>query len=125
MVGSDSGRIDLEWEGPEDDGGASLTGYYVYYKLSSDVSFTQSSLISPTQLTYSLLALTSDQPYSLKLTAANIKGESIPSPLLYQYSSAVPSSLTAPVIIPSTRTSTSLSVEWAVPGVSTTSMLGY
>lgn len=59
------------------------------------------------------------------MTASNIAGESSFSPVIYQYASAVASSLSTPSVLIGSRTDSSLVVSWSVPGSSTTTVLGY
>ena len=104
-VTSASGTITVEWEAPQYDGGSPLLGYYIYYKISSVSTWTQTSLISPSASLVSVLgSLTADSQYAMRITAANIKGESIPSGIIYQYASQVPTGVAAPSILVSSRT---------------------
>ena len=72
-----------------------------------------------------MTALTADTEHAIRITAENIKGESIPSGLIYQYAAAVPATLSAPTLISSSRTDFSLVVQWTAPGTSTTTVIGY
>ena len=69
--------------------------------------------------------LTADSLYALKITAENIKGESVASGILYQYAGEVPTGLATPTITSGTRTEYSVEVQWTVPTTSTTTVLGY
>lgn len=121
---SASGTIDLSWEASQYDGGSPILGYYVEYRLSTLTVFTKTSLISATDFATQLTALTADAEYAIRITAENIKGESIPSGLIYQYAAAVPATLSAPTLTSSTRTDFSLVVQWTAPGTSTTTVIG-
>ena len=110
ITGSSSGIIDVAWQAPQYDGGSPLTGYYLYYKLTTAATFTQSALINATEFTFQLTGLTADTEYAVRITAANIKGESVPSGILYQYASAVPATLAAPTIVLNSRTDYSIGI---------------
>ncbi len=69
--------------------------------------------------------MTADAEYAIRITAENIKGESVPSGLIYQYAGAVPATLSAPTLITSSRTDYSVDIQWTVPGTSTTTVIGY
>ena len=122
IVTSGSGSIDLSWDSPQYDGGSRILGYYVYYKLSSASSFTQSALV--TSLSHSLTGLTADSEYNLKLTASNSQGESDFTEVLTQFAAAVPTSLAAPTVVSGSRSATSIGIQWTQPTSSTT-VLGY
>lgn len=77
-----SGSAVVIWDAPLYDGGSPLTGYYAYHKLTTDSSFTRSSLIAFGTTTYTF-TLTADQEYIFKVTAANSEGESSDSDLIY------------------------------------------
>mmetsp|Transcript_30249 Transcript_30249/g.29573 ORF Transcript_30249/g.29573 Transcript_30249/m.29573 type:complete len:99 (+) Transcript_30249:252-548(+) len=98
----------MEWKAPSSDGGSTLLGYYIYYQELPAGPLTQSALI--TTEFGSLGALTADANHLLKVVAENSVGEGDFSPVIYQYSAAVPSSLTAPTVDQTTRTSSSLNV---------------
>jgi len=117
--------IDIEWDAPSRDGGSSLTGYYAYYKLSGAGSWTQSALISKAVNTFQLTSLTANSLYLIKMVAVNSVGEGDDSDIVNQYSASVPTSLTAPTVVASSRTSSSMGLQWAAPGSSTVDILGY
>lgn len=80
---SGSGTIDISWSSPAYDGGASLTGYYAYHRLSSASSWAKSSLIDYADSAYTFSALTANAQYVVKLTAANSEGESDDTDAIY------------------------------------------
>lgn len=128
FVSSDAGSIEFKWQAPKYDGGATLTGYYIYYKktLSGlNTAFTKGDFIPASLLTYILTGLDADVEYVVYLRAANVKGESVRTGVIYQYAGAVPSGLSAPVLDVSSRTDKSVSVTWITPTTSTTTVLGY
>lgn len=91
ITNSGLGSVDLAWTQPQYDGGSPLSGYYVYYqKTGIDTTWTKSSLLSFALFEYQVTSLTANTQYSFKMTAANIKGESIQSGIKYQYAAAVP-----------------------------------
>lgn len=105
---SGSGTISIAWDPSEFDGGSSLYGYYAYYKLTSASSYTKSTLILPNENTFIITGLTSNSNYQLYMAAANIKGESVITAVLYQVAGSVATGLTAPSIVDSTRTDYSI-----------------
>lgn len=128
FVNSDAGSIEFKWKEPMYDGGATLKGYYIYYKktLSGlNSPFIKGDFIPASELTYILNGLDADQEYVTYLRAYNIKGESIRTGVIYQYAGAVPSGLGSPVLDVSSRTESSVSVTWSAPTTSTTTILGY
>lgn len=58
------------------DGGAPLTGYYIYYLITGTSVWSKTPLISYETFEYTLNNLTPNNPYSIKIDSANIKGES-------------------------------------------------
>jgi hypothetical protein len=122
---SQSGSISLAWDSPLYDGGAALTGYYIYYKVASDTSWSKTTLVTADLHQETVGSLTPDTQYSLKIVAVNEKGESVQSGIMYQYASAVPTLSQEPVIVGGSRTETSLMVNMAIPDSSTTTVLGY
>lgn len=122
---SASSSISLEWLPPRDDGGASLTGFFIYYKVAGAVIWDKSNLIASDLFHYQLIGLTADTNYAIKMVAVNVKGESEFTPIIYQYASAVPQALQQPQLVAGTRTTTSVQLQMYVPGVSSTDVLGY
>jgi hypothetical protein len=128
FVSSDSGSIEAKWIEPLYDGGATLTGYNMYLKKVLDglnTPFTQGSFIPSSELTTIVTGLDANFEYVLYIRAVNIKGESIRSGVIYHYAGPVPSLISSPVLIVSSRTDTSVTVQWSPPGQSTTTVLGY
>jgi hypothetical protein len=116
----------MSWLAPSDDGGAPLTGYYIYYhKTATSESWSKTTLIAKELNSYTLTGLVDLTQYSFKVTAANQKGESAKSGIRYQYASPVASDLDLPSIVAGTRSITSVSIEMMEPGLSTTTVLGY
>ena len=72
-----------------------------------------------------MTGLDADVEYVVYLRAANVKGESVRTGVIYQYAGAVPSGIGAPVLDVSSRTDKSVSVTWSAPTTSTTTVLGY
>jgi titin len=78
ITSSDLGSVYLAWSPPLYDGGSPLSGYYVYYqKTGIETTWTKTSLLSFALFEYQVTSLTTNSQYSFKITAANIKGESI------------------------------------------------
>lgn len=124
VTASAAGTIDVAWTAPAYDGGSPLTGYYGYHKLSSAGTFTQSALIDPDTTTYQFTGV-GDSEYVVKVVAVNSEDESDPTDSIYQFASAVPITLGVPTVDDSTRTSTSMKIEWTAPGTSTLDIIGY
>lgn len=61
VTGSDTSSVSLSWEPPRYDGGAALTGYYIYYKIyGSLASWSKTSLISTESFADTISTLTAD-----------------------------------------------------------------
>ena len=60
-----------------------MTGFYVYYKITGTTSYSKTSLISMDLFAYSLTGLKDKNYYAMKIVAANTKGESEYSPIVY------------------------------------------
>jgi len=63
FVSSDAGSIELKWKEPMYDGGATLTGYYIYFKKTLsrlNAPFIKGSFIPASELTYILTGLEID-----------------------------------------------------------------
>jgi hypothetical protein len=60
FVSSDEGSIDVKWKEPRYDGGATLKGYYVYYKKTLSgltAPFIKGTIIPASDLTYTISGL--------------------------------------------------------------------
>lgn len=80
FMSSNSGTIEVSWEAPRHDGGATLIGYYIYTKQTLagiNAAFTKGTIISAQSLAIIVTGLTVDKEYALYITAANVKGQSI------------------------------------------------
>lgn len=122
---SETGSITLEWLPPQHDGGAILTGYFIYFKVAGSDSWSKTDLISEDNFATTVDSLSPNTKYALKIVAVNEKGESEQSNIYYQYASAVPSGLSRLSLIVNSRTSTTLTVLMTAPTLSTTDILGY
>jgi len=122
---SGSGTIDVSWTAPEYDGGSPLTGFYAYYRLPSVSTWTQSALLAQGVSTFQFTALTADTEYVLTVTAVNSEDESDLSDELYQFAGAVPTGLVAPTSVSTSRTSSSVTLQWSAPTTSTLDVIGY
>ena len=126
-MGSGLGSVQLRWEEPLEDGGAELTSYSVYYRRTGvDTEWTKhSASLKYSQLSFEMSGLAHNSQYSFKVTAANVKGESAFSQTVHQYTSAVPSLLIEPALVPNSRTEDSIGIQMFEPGVSTSDVLGF
>ena len=115
----------MAWSPPTFDGGAALTGYYVYYRQTSDSAWSKTALIAADLHEVIVDSLSPDAEYALKIVAANEKGESAQSGIIYQYAGAVPTLSQMVTIVSGSRTESSLMVNMAIPDASTTTVLGY
>ena len=113
------GSITVSWDAPESNGGKSLDGYKVQYKLTSDSAFTDSATI---QATTSTLTLTANSEYSIRVFAINSVGPGEASSSVFGYASDVPSGLAKPTV--SSREETSVRLVWTAP-TSTIDITGY
>ena len=100
-------------------------GYYIYYKVSGEATWSKTALISANLYEETVSSLTVDTQYSLKIVAENEKGESVQSGIIYQYSGSVPTVNNAPTEITGSRTETSIMIDMYAPDASTTTVLGY
>lgn len=89
IVSQNAGSIGISWQPPTDDNGAALLGYYAQYKTGSG-SYTSSALITGLS---TVLTLTADQSYLIRLVAANNEGNSVPTESVYGYASSIPTGL--------------------------------
>lgn len=84
IVGSGLGTVSLAWKAPVEEGGAPVEGYYIYYRLKgSELIWSKSGLILPSQNQQTVVGLTENVEYSFKMTATNVKGESAQTGILY------------------------------------------
>ncbi len=73
---SQASTISLEWKPPIFDGGASLTGYYIYFKIAGQLTWSKTALIAEDLFANTLTGLSADTNYAMKMVAVNSKGES-------------------------------------------------
>ena len=84
VVGSGIGSVTLSWTAPAEDGGAELLGYYIYFvKFGTQDPWSKTSLVSDDFTSFEVTGLEQDLKYSFKITAANVKGESVQSGIRY------------------------------------------
>lgn len=74
---SEAGSITLEWLPPVYDGGAKITGYYIYYKVAGSTTWSKTSLVTFDKFAHTVDSITPDTQYALKIVAVNVKGESV------------------------------------------------
>ena len=65
------------------DGGTSLTGFYIYYKIAGLTSWSKSVLITGDSFSHNMIGLTADTNYAMKMVAVNVKGESEFTSIIY------------------------------------------
>ena len=93
--------------------------------MAGDTAWSKTTPISADVHQETVISLTVDTQYALKIVAENEKGESVQSGILYQYSGAIPAVSNAPTIVAGSRTETSVVVDMHEPDASTTTVLGY
>ena len=93
--------------------------------MAGDTTWSKTTPISADVHQETVISLTVDTQYALKIVAENEKGESVQSGILYQYSGAVPAVSNAPTIVAGSRTETSVMIDMYEPDASTTTVLGY
>lgn len=96
---SAASSISIEWKPPLFDGGSSLTGFYVYFRISGVATWSKSAVIDADLFSFDLTGLTANTNYAIKMVAANAKGESEFTGILYQFASAVPQGLLSPQLV--------------------------
>ena len=102
-----------------------VTGHFIYYKIAGANTWLKTDLISAENFSHTVDSLTVDVQYALKIVAVNEKGESAQSNIHYQYAGAVPTGLSAPSLVVSSRTDTSVTIVMTEPDNSSTDILGY
>lgn len=106
----------LSWSTPSSNGGSSVTGYQVFYKLSSDSAYSELNCptLCPTATTLNLnTSLLPGQSYDIKIIAVNAVGNSLPSYATFNTLAAV-----APSIIQNGLITTGLNtvnLSWSAP----------
>ena len=127
ITSTDTQIINLKWDKPLNNYGSSIITYKVYYMdITSSSSSIQSVETNSVITSYQLNSLTIDIQYKIYVTAVTYNGESPKSNSIIGYSSAVPSNLLQPTLVPNSRTSNSFQITWDSSSiVSTLSILGY
>ena len=127
ITSTDTQIINLKWDKPLNNYGSSIITYKVYYMdITSSSSSIQSVETNSVITSYQLNSLTVDIQYKIYVTAVTYNGESPKSNSIIGYSSAVPSNLLQPTLVPNSRTSNSFQITWDSSSiVSTLSILGY
>jgi hypothetical protein len=70
IVESGLGSVSLSWKAPLEEGGSPVDGYFVYYRLKgSELAWSKSGLILPSQNQQTVVGLTENAEYSFKMTA--------------------------------------------------------
>jgi hypothetical protein len=115
VTATSSGGITVSWSRPVSNGGSSLTGYIIGYRLASASSFTDSTTVSAGATSKALSSLSPAQQYVIRVYATNsvAGGTSPPSASVYGYADSVPTGLTDPTVTDGGRGTNSLKIGWA------------
>jgi titin len=111
---SDLGLIKIQWNPPSIDTGSAISSYNIYYKLTTDPTYTKITT-SDILTTYTINGLTNDGEYQLYVSANNDIGEGNKSNLIDAFASSVPTGLGSLSVNDNTRTYTSVELNWSTP----------
>ena len=108
---NDTGKLDLSWDAPEDDGGSAVTGYRVQWKESSD-SWDTPANVSETTVTgtsHTVSGLTDGAEYTFRVVAVNSAGDGTAA----AEESGTPRETTAPSVTSASVDGTTLTVTFS------------
>ena len=108
---NDTGKLDLSWDAPDDDGGSAVTGYKVQWKESSD-SWNTPADVSETTVTgtsHTVSGLTDGAEYTFRVVAVNSAGDGTTS----AEESGTPRETTAPSVSSASVDGTTLTVTFS------------
>ncbi len=108
-----SSQAVLLWEVPSSLGGAALTGYKVYRKLSTATVLTVLATVDPSIVTYTDSTVAAGTSYTYAVTAVNSVGESDSTATINVVPMSVPSAPAAPTLLSQDRYS--IRVGWTAP----------
>jgi hypothetical protein len=114
ILSSDLGLIKIEWNSPSIDSGSVISSYNVYYKITTDPTYTK-IITSDMLTTYTINGLNNDGEYKLYVTANNDIGEGNKSNLIDAYASSIPTGLSNLSVDDNIRTHTSIKLDWTTP----------
>ena len=79
---NDTGKLDLSWQVPDDDGGSAITGYKVQWKEAAGSWDTPADVseAAVTGTSHTITGLTDGVEYSVRVSAVNSVGDGAPSP---------------------------------------------
>ncbi len=123
---SDDGSLAVRWVAPESDGGADITAYTVYWKLSAAAAYDGTHSINnpspPLEYTIPASSLAGGMQYDVKVTATNSEGDSGDS----NVASATPIDTPgAPTVNATSITTDSIALSWNVPDAGGGTITGY
>jgi len=125
LVSSTATQVIIEWSPPSDNGGATITGYEVFHKKSTQDESNWASVgtadINTLQFTHNGLSGTDDVQY--KVRATSNKGAGAFSVRNTFILASTPTITVAPVKVEATKTS--ITVSWALTSDGGASVLGY
>jgi len=112
-------QLSVAWTAPSNNGGSSITGYTVRYKLTNEDTWTERNVsTSPGTIT----GLTNGATYEVQVRGNNSIGEGTYSPSANGTPRTVPSTPAAPTL---SAGNTQLTVEWTAPDNGGSAITGY
>jgi hypothetical protein len=110
---SGNAQVGLSWSAPSSNGGASLTQYLIYDRLTGGPTFSLYSTTSPSTTSTTVTSLSNSQSYDFEVVAQNSVGTSSPSNIASSTPMAtVPG---APQSLTATASNTQASLSWSAP----------
>ena len=111
----DSGTaVTVGWTAPTDNGGATITGYKVMWKMSSvtDYAAADMATVAATATSYQVTGLTASTAYTFKVVATSADGYGLPADEAMEPTSEPAPMLTAPTMVDATVSGNGVTITW-------------
>jgi hypothetical protein len=124
-VASNSNSVQIKWNPPSDNGGATITGYEIYFKKATDDE-SMWTIVGSTDintLTFTHTGITGTDDVQYKLEATSNVGDGAFSPRNTFILASTPTISNAPVMVMQSKSS--ITVSWSLTSNGGSPLLGY
>ena len=106
--------VTVGWTAPTDNGGATITGYKVMWKMSSvtDYAAADMATVAATATSYQVTGLTASTAYTFKVVATSADGYGLPADEVMEPTNEPVPMLAAPTMVDATVSGNSVTITW-------------